>query len=106
LSNDTAVTQTDGRSRPEPPHEAPEGRHWVAVPAGNRWRPAQPDKKCRYRGPAPQACGKSAAVVVTRGIGRPIDWNYCAEDALAQYGVWPENGKVMTWELKDDTPEG
>lgn len=105
MSNDTAVAETDGRSRPEPPHEAPEGRHWVAVQAGRRWGVSQPDKKCRYRGSSEHACGKPAVVVVTRGIGRPIPWNYCAGDALAQYGVWPEDGKVMTWELKDDTPE-
>jgi hypothetical protein len=102
LSNDTAVAQTDGRSRPEPPHEAPEGRHWAAVPAGRRWGVSQPGKRCRYRGTAEHACGGPAAVVVTRGIGRPIDWNYCAQDALAQYGVWTEDGKVMTWELQDD----
>jgi hypothetical protein len=102
LKNDTAVAQTDGRNRPEPPHPAPAGRHWVAVPAGSRWRVARPGKKCRYRGTSEHACGKPAVVVVTRGIATPIDWNYCAGDALAQYGVWPEDGKVMTWELQDD----
>lgn len=102
MSNDTAVAETDGRNRPEPPHEAPEGRHWAAVRAGRRWGKSQPDKKCRYRGSSEHACGKPAAVVVTRGIGRPIPWNYCPEDALGQYGVWLEGEEVMTWELQDD----
>ena len=105
MSNDTAVAETDGRSRPEPPHAAPEGRHWKAVPAGTRWSVSQPGKKCRYRGASQHACGKDAAVVVTRGIRTPIPWNYCAEDALGQYGVWAEDGKVMTWELQGDPAE-
>jgi hypothetical protein len=102
LSNDTAVAKTDGRNRPQPPHEAPPGQSWEAVRADRKWAPAEPGKKCRYRGTAEHACGKDAVVVVTRGISRPIPWNYCAEDALEQYGVWLEDGKVMTWELKDD----
>jgi hypothetical protein len=36
------------------------------------------------------------------GIGRVSPWFFCADDALRQYGVWAEDGKVMTWELKDD----
>jgi hypothetical protein len=101
LSNDTAVTKADGFTRPEPPREAPEGRHWEAARAGREWALSQPGKHCRYRGQSPTACGRPAVVVVTRGIGRPIPWNYCAEDAAEQYGVWIEDGTVMTWELKD-----
>jgi hypothetical protein len=102
LSNDAAVAETDGFTRPEPPHAAPAGRHWEALPAGSEWRTAGEGKKCRWRGTSETACGKPAAVVVSRGIKQPIPWNYCAADALAQYGVWLEDGKVMTWELKDD----
>jgi hypothetical protein len=102
LSNDAAVTVTDGFTRPEPPHEAPEGRHWEAVRAGREWGVAPEGKHCRYRGTAPVACGRPAQVVRTRGIRTPIPWHYCAEDALGQYGVWAEDGKVMTWELRDD----
>jgi hypothetical protein len=101
LSNDAAVAETDGRSRPEPPHGAPEGRHWEAVPAGPGWGIAQAGRRCRYRGKSEHACGEPAAVVTARGIRVPIDWNYCAQDAFAQYGVWAEDGKVMTWELRD-----
>lgn len=102
MSNDTAVAETDGFTRPEPPGPAPEGQHWTAVPAGSRWSASGPDKRCRFRGTSEHACGEPATVVVTRGIGRPIDWNYCAADALEQYGVWLEGDKVMTWKLQDD----
>lgn len=102
MSNDAAVNTPGGFTRPQPPHEAPRGDHWVAVQAGRRWGKSQPDKKCRYRGTSEHACGRPAVVVVTRGIGRPIPWNYCAEHGLAQYGVWLEGDEVMTWELQDD----
>lgn len=102
MSNDAAVTATDGSTRPGPPHEAPGGRHWEAVQAGPEWGIAGPGKGCRYRGAAERACGRPAAVVRTRGIRQGIDWNYCADDAREHYGVWPEGEKVMTWELRDD----
>jgi hypothetical protein len=102
LSNETAVAKTDGFTRPDPPHEAPEGYHWQALPADRAWGPAQEGKKCRWRGSAPQACGDTGAVVLTRGIRRPIPWNYCAADALEHYGVWLEDGKVLTWKLREN----
>lgn len=106
MSNDTAVAPTDGFTRPEPPHEAPEGSHWEARPADSEWGPAQEGKKCRYRGSAATACGKPAVVVLTRGIKRPIPWNFCAADGLEHYGVWLENGRVLRWTLADNTPAG
>jgi hypothetical protein len=102
LSEDAAVTVTDGSARPEPPYAAPEGRHWVPAPAGREWGIADPGRRCRYRGQAAEACGEPAKVVRTRGIRTPIPWNYCAADAAGHYGVWAEDGKVMTWKLEDD----
>jgi len=32
-----------------------------------------------------------------RGIGRQVDWNYCADHAANNYGVWVEDGKVVRW---------
>lgn len=101
MSRDTAVTVTDGFTRPEPPYAAPEGYHWEAGQEGPEWGIAEPGKRCRFRGPSERACGGDAAIVVTRGIRRRIPWNYCARDGLERYGRWAENGKVMTWKLKD-----
>jgi hypothetical protein len=102
LSNDAAVTETGGFTRPEPPYEAEAGHHWEAVRADPKWGTAEPGKRCRYRGAAEHACGEPAAVVLTRGIRRGIAWNYCADDAREHYQVWAEDGEVMTWHLKED----
>jgi len=104
LSNDAAVAETDGFTRPEPPFEAPDGTHWEVVPADPEWGIAEEGKKCRYRGATATAHGEPSSVVLRRGIRKPIDWNYCAADALEHYGVWAEDGKVMTWKLRDDPP--
>ena len=103
MSNDTARTgQTGGFTRPGPPPEAPAGHHWEAVPEGRGWGIAEPGRKCRFRGSSPHACGEPAAIVVTRGIRRPIPWNYCLPHA---YGRWVEDGKVMSWRLREDNAE-
>ncbi len=105
--NDTAVAAPDGFTRPEPPYAAPDGYRWEAAQdSSGDWGAAEPDRKCRYRGKAEQACGKPAALVVTRGIARRVPWYYCAGDALEHYGRWLEDGKVMTWKLKDAEPAG
>lgn len=100
MSNDAAVTVTGGFTRPEPPHAAEAGHHWEAVQEGSEWGVAEPGKKCRYRGPAEHSCGAEAGVVLTRGISRRIPWNYCVP--AHSYGRWVEDGKVMTWHLKED----
>ena len=38
--------------------------------------------------------------VVRRGIGRPVDWNYCADHAASDYKVWVEDGVVVHWERR------
>lgn len=101
MSEDAAVAVTDGAARPAVPHEAPDGYHWEALPEAGKWAPAQPGKKCRWRGSAEHACGQPAVLVLTRGIRRPIPWNYCAEHS---YGRWLEDGKVLTWKLRENTP--
>ena len=91
--------------RPEPPRAALPGTHWEAVEAGSEWGVAEDGKTCRWRGSRePGACGNSARVRVRRGVHRPVDWNYCGPHGFDSYGVWAENGKVMTWKLADDPP--
>lgn len=102
MSNDTAV-MADGDARPAPRGEAPQGKHWAAVPAGREWSVAEPGKTCRFsQGRGHPACGREASVAVSRGIGNPVPWHYCPQDAYARYGVWAENGKVMRWGLEND----
>lgn len=103
MSNDAAVAVPDGFTRPEPPYEAPDGQHWEAAREGPEWDVAGPGRKCRFRGASERACGEPAGLVRLRGIKTRIPWNYCLAHA---YGRWAEDGKVMTWKLRDDPPEG
>jgi hypothetical protein len=97
-------SETSAFVRPAPPHTADEGMKWTVIQENEReWRPADPDKDCRWRGSgAGHACGAPATVQVLRGIRRQIWWRYCASHALSAYGRWAEDGKVCRYQLADD----
>jgi hypothetical protein len=89
------------REQLKPTEPAGPGLEWVAEPA-QEWGLAEDGATCRGQGDKPsdgtraRAHGAPAVVRTRRGIGRPVDWNYCADHARA-YGVWVEDGQVLHW---------
>lgn len=90
------------RKHLQPTEPAGDGQEWAVVEAAG-WEPASPEATCRGQGDKPgdgtraRAHGAPAAVRTRRGIGRQVDWNYCADHAANNYGVWVEDGKVVRW---------
>jgi hypothetical protein len=89
------------REQLKPTEPANPGYAWVVTEAPG-WEIAEDGATCRGQGDKPadgtraRAHGVPAAVRTRRGIGRPVEWNYCDEHARA-YGVWAQDGKVVHW---------
>ena len=90
------------RAQLKPAEPAGAGLEWAVMPAEG-WEIAEDGATCRGQGERPsdgtraRAHGAPAAVRTRRGIGRQVDWNYCADHAANNYGVWVEDGKVVRW---------
>jgi hypothetical protein len=88
------------------PFPAPDGYHWQPQVAPE-WRRVSA-KRCRHQGAGHRACTDEAVMELNRGrrIGGPMReswWAYCLDHA---YGHWLEDGKVWTWVLIADLPDG
>jgi hypothetical protein len=82
-------------ARPAPPHEAPDGCHWVAVVETDpAWGVAGQGRTCRRRMPGGRAHGVPAVVRKTTGITRRVPWNFCLEHGE---GHWVQDGRVYHW---------
>jgi hypothetical protein len=94
------------REHLRPPEPAGVGREWVVEPIPG-WEIADEGATCRGQGDKPadgtraRAHGAPAAVRTKRGIGRPVDWNYCADHAANDYAVWVEDGVVVHWARRE-----
>jgi hypothetical protein len=93
------------RAQLKPAEPAGTGLEWAVMPAEG-WEIAEDGTTCRGQGDKPsdgtraRAHGVPAAVRTRRGIGRPVDWNYCADHAASDYKVWVEDGVVVHWERR------